>query len=65
MEAMEAETQAQDQGAKKNNTMIIIGVVVAVLLCLCIVCFVGMFLLGPAVGNVFSNVIENLVTPTP
>jgi flagellar basal body-associated protein FliL len=52
---------------KSNTTLIIIIVVVVVLIVLCCCCVLGTFLLsGPAIGNVFSNVIEELgVTPVP
>lgn len=52
---------------KSNTTLIIIIVAVVVLIVLCCCCVLGtMLLAGPAVGNVFSNVIEGLeMTPMP
>lgn len=52
---------------KSNTVLIIIIVVVVVLIVLCCCCVFGTLLLsGPAVGNVFSNIIEGLeVTPAP
>ena len=52
---------------KSNTTLIIIVVVVVVLIVLCCCCVLGTVLLaGPAVGNVFSNVIEGIeMTPMP
>lgn len=58
------------QQPSQNNTTrnIIIAVVVVIVLCCC--CFIAVFgalsLMGPAVGEVFSNIIEGLdVTPVP
>jgi flagellar basal body-associated protein FliL len=64
-------TDYQPQPSQSNNTTrnIIIVVVVVVLLCCC--CLAAFFLLGPAllgpsIGNVFSNIIQNLeLTPAP
>jgi flagellar basal body-associated protein FliL len=52
---------------KSNLTLIIIIVVVVVLIVLCCCCVLGtMLLAGPTVGNVFSNIIEELeMTPMP
>jgi len=52
---------------KSNITLIIIIAVVVVLIVLCCCCVLGTVLLaGPAIGNVFSNVIEGLeMTPVP
>jgi flagellar basal body-associated protein FliL len=52
---------------KSNTTLIIIIVVVVVLIVLCCCCVLGtLFLGGPAVGNVFSNIIEGIeMTPVP
>ena len=59
---------AEPMGEKKSNTtLIIIIVVVVVVIVLCCCCVLGTMLLGgPAVGNVFSNIIEELeMTPVP
>lgn len=58
------------QEPKQNNTTrnIIIAVAVVIFLCCCciIAIWAGLLLMGPAVGNVFSNVIQELeVTPLP
>ena len=64
-------TEYQVEQPKPNNTtrnIIIAVVVVVVLLCCCCVIAVFAFpaLLGPAVGNVFSNIIQNMeLTPAP
>jgi hypothetical protein len=63
---METEVPAQDG---KRNPLVIVGIVVAVLLCVCVLCAVAvvaiMAIAGPEVGNVFSNIVEGLGTPTP
>jgi flagellar basal body-associated protein FliL len=52
---------------KSNTTLIIIIVVVVVLIVLCCCCVLGTVAIsGPAIGNVFSNIIEELeMTPMP
>lgn len=52
---------------KSNTTLIIIIVVVVILIVLCCCCVLGaMLFAGPAVGNVFSNIVEGLeMTPMP
>jgi flagellar basal body-associated protein FliL len=52
---------------KSNTTLIIIIVVVVVLIVLCCCCVFGTLVFGgPAIGNVFSNIIEELeMTPMP
>jgi lipopolysaccharide/colanic/teichoic acid biosynthesis glycosyltransferase len=52
---------------KSNRTLIIIIVVVVALIVLCCCCVLAILTLaGPAVGNVFSNIIEGLeMTPMP
>jgi hypothetical protein len=54
---------------KSNTNKIIIAIVVVVVLCFCIcLCFFVLVpaLLGPTVGNVFSEVIdEMMLTPMP
>jgi hypothetical protein len=68
-ESVEAE---EPEGEKKGGfpTWAIILIAVVVILCLIPICFlvlspVILALLGPSVGNVFSNIIEEMVTPTP
>jgi flagellar basal body-associated protein FliL len=61
---------AEYQEPKQNNTTrnIIIAVAVVIFLCCCciVAIWAGLLLMGPAVGNVFSNVIQELeVTPVP
>jgi len=54
---------------KKNNTLLIVIAVIVVLILLCCCCiaaffFLGPLILGPEIGNVFSNIVEGLeVTP--
>jgi flagellar basal body-associated protein FliL len=52
---------------KGNTTLIIIIVVVVVLIVLCCCCVLGLLTLGgPAIGNVFPDIIEELeMTPMP
>ncbi len=38
---------------------------VGLLCCVSVVIIAVLTLLGPSIGNVFSNIIENLATPTP
>jgi flagellar basal body-associated protein FliL len=65
------EAPVQEEGKKKSNTtlIVIIIVVVALLLCCCVLVVVGpMFgltLLGPEIGNVFSDIVETLEAPVP
>lgn len=61
---------AEYQSPRENNTTrnIIIAVVVVIFLCCrCLVAiWAGLVAMGPAVGNVFSNIIQELeVTPVP
>jgi predicted PurR-regulated permease PerM len=60
-------TDYQPQPTQQSNTTrnIIIAVVVIVLLCCC--CLIAtMVLMGPTIGNVFSNIIQNIeITPAP
>jgi hypothetical protein len=54
---------AEAEGEKKSNTALIIGIVVAVVVVLCLLpmCVILILaLLGPAVGNVFSNIVEGI-----
>jgi flagellar basal body-associated protein FliL len=59
---------AEYQEPKQNNTTrnIIIAVAVVIFLCCCciVAIWAGLLLMGPAVGNVFSNVIQE-ITPVP
>ena len=62
------ETEYEEPVQNNTTRNIIIAVVVVVLLCCCCLLaftFVGPLLFGPTVGNVFSNIIEELVTPVP
>jgi flagellar basal body-associated protein FliL len=64
---MENQTPAQP---KKGFPTVIVIVIVIVALCALLLCCLlivpGILaLLGPAVGNVFSGVISNMVTVTP
>ncbi len=56
-------TTQPPQQSNTTRNIIIIVVVVLVLCCCC--SLVSLVLLGPTVGNVFSNIILNMGTPTP
>jgi len=43
--------------------VIVALVIVCILACICVIVILA--LLGPSVGNVYSNIIENLPTATP
>jgi small neutral amino acid transporter SnatA (MarC family) len=62
--------EAPVEEKKSNTTLIIIIVVVVILVVLCCCCVLATTLvpsiLGPSVGNVFSNIIEEMeMTPMP
>ena len=59
--------QPASQPAKSKLPTIVIIIVVLLIVCVLAACCViaVLTLLGPSVGNVFSNIIENLPTPTP
>ena len=65
------EVPAQPEEKRKSNTtlIIIIVVVVVLLLCCCVLLCVGpMFglnLLGPEIGNTFSDIMKGIMTPAP
>jgi len=64
------ESIAPEAGQPKNNTtkiIIIVAVIIVACICLCLcVIFVLPLLLGPQVGNVFSEIIdEMMLTPIP
>jgi flagellar basal body-associated protein FliL len=64
---MENQTPAQP---KKGFPIVIVIVIVIVALCALMLCCLLLVpgilsLLGPAVGNVFSGIISNMVTVTP
>ena len=52
------------EGSKQDNTLLwVLGIGGAVMLCLCIVPFLIiciLTLLGPAIGNVFSNIVNDI-----
>ncbi len=56
--------------AQKKSPWITVLIIVVVLIVLCCLCLLVVFVLlpaifGPSIGNVFSNIIESLPTPTP
>ena len=67
------EAPVQEEEKKSNTVLIIIIiVVVALLLCCCALVILGpifgissLTLLGPEIGDVFSDVIEGIMTPAP
>ena len=52
------------QPAKKTNVWLIVGIVAAVIVILACCCVVAFFafptIFGPAIDNVFSNIVEGL-----
>jgi flagellar basal body-associated protein FliL len=55
---------------KKTNPWIIVLIIVIVLVVLCCLCVIVVVvlvpaLLGPSVGNVFSSIQQELITPVP
>jgi hypothetical protein len=58
--------QAAPQPKSKLPVWAIVLIVVVALCILIPVCVIAILaLLGPSIGNVFSNVLQNLVTATP
>jgi hypothetical protein len=60
-------TDYQEPAQSNTTRNIIIAVVAIVVVCCCclIAIYGGILLVGPSVGNVFSNIVEGLVTPVP
>ena len=50
---------------KLGTTVVVVLVVLAACILLCVCSVVVLALLGPATGSVFSNIIQQLGTPTP
>ena len=50
---------------KSMNPWVIVLIIFVIVFCCCIAITILLALLGPAVGSVFSNIIEELVTPVP
>uniref|UniRef100_A0A7C4Q1Y5 Uncharacterized protein n=1 Tax=Bellilinea caldifistulae TaxID=360411 RepID=A0A7C4Q1Y5_9CHLR len=57
-------TQPAATPKRKNTLLIVVLIVLAVIVCICLAVVVVLALLGPAVGNVFSNIILT-VEPVP
>jgi len=56
----------KEKSSRTNTIIIIVAAVFGFLCCvLPIVIIILLSLLGPAIGNVFSEIIDDLVTPTP
>jgi flagellar basal body-associated protein FliL len=52
--------------AKKKSPWITVLIIVVVLVVLCFLCvIVSLAVMGPSIGNVFSNIQEGLMTPAP
>ena len=63
---MAEEFQPVEAPPKKNMSPWVIVLIITVVICCCCLAIAIMFtLLGPAVGTVFSNIIEELGTPMP
>ena len=62
---MDVPQPAAPAKSKLSTTVVVILVVLAACILLCVCLVVVLALLGPATGNVFSNIIQELVTPTP
>lgn len=59
---------AAENGPNNTTRNIIIAIVVVIFLCCCCLLLLGVLgpaLMGPIVGDVFSNIIEELGTPMP
>ena len=67
--AEEFEYSQAEEPQKKTNPWVIVLIILAVLLCCCILMLFViptiLALLGPSVGDVFSNIIEEIGTPVP
>ncbi len=58
--------QAEPEPKRGLSGWAIAGIVVLVLIVVCCICILAVFLLmGPAVGNTFSTIIEEMMTMTP
>jgi hypothetical protein len=64
---MEGEPKPEGGGFPRWLIILIVVVVALVALLCCVILFVPVVLtmMGPSIGNVFSNIIEEMVTPTP
>jgi small neutral amino acid transporter SnatA (MarC family) len=62
-------SRPDESPGKKTNPWVIVAIIVVVLLCCCVILVlvipVILTLLGPSVGNVFSNIIQEIGTPMP
>ncbi len=61
---------ASEPPAQKRSPWITVLIIVVVLIILCCLCLLVVFVLlpaifGPSIGNVFSNIMESITTPTP
>lgn len=57
-----------DGEARKSSNrtwLIILGVVIGLILCCCIISLLVFSFFGPVTGSVFSNIIEQVGTPVP
>ncbi|WP_448335349.1 hypothetical protein [Bellilinea sp.] len=57
-------TQSAAPAKPRNTLLTVVLIVLAVIVCICLAVVVVLSLLGPAVGNVFSNIILT-VEPVP
>jgi hypothetical protein len=62
---MDALQPAAPTKSRLPTAVVVILVVLAACILLCVCAVVVLALFGPATGNVFSNIIEQLGTPAP
>ena len=62
-----AEEFRQEEAPSKKlmNPLVIVLIIFGIVFCCCIAITIMLVLLGPAVGTVFSNIIEGIGTPMP
>lgn len=58
-------TSQPAQKSTGRTILIIVAVIVGLCILIPICVIVILALMGPAIGNTFSNIIQNLPTPTP
>jgi hypothetical protein len=62
----ETDPYTQPEPKRRMSGWLIALIVILVLIVVCCICvFVGLLLAGPAVGNVFSTIVETVQAATP